>query len=65
MVHQRFPNNSKLQNILVIHYTTTPGGWEGGGVGKGGHSLYVEAPPERGTLVYEREGNSRVNYMEG
>ena len=62
MVHQRFPNNSKLQNILVIHYTTTP---RGGGVGKGGHSLYMEAPPERGTLVYEREGNSGVNYMEG
>ena len=60
MVYQRFPNNSKLQNILVIHYTTIPGG--GGG---GGHSLYMEAPLERGTLVYEREGNSRVNYMEG
>ena len=64
LVHKRFefPNDSKLQNILVIdslHYDTR--GW--------GQSLYMEAPPERGNFfrlqVYRIEKNLRINYVEG
>ena len=56
-----------IQNYKIywslIHYTTIRGG------GGGGHSLYMEAPPERGNFfrlqVYQIEKNLRINYVEG